>query len=62
MFSTKSDIESWRNDFLEKNNAGEHICPFDKAPVKIFRARFGWRFEGRDEGWLWEVEDLKSRK
>lgn len=61
MFSVKSDIVNWSNDFLNKNEFGQYICPFDKTPVNPVRVSGGWKFAGRSEEWLWSVEDLKNK-
>lgn len=60
MFATKKDIESWCKEFLIKNDSGQFLCPFENEPVTIVKAKGRWKISGKDENWLWDVEDIKE--
>jgi len=60
MFATKKDIESWCKEFLIKNDSGQFLCPFENEPVTIVKAKGCWKISGKDENWLWDVEDIKQ--
>ena len=60
MFADKKSITQWQEEFLDKGDSGEYLCPIDKTPVEAVRKKGQWFIVGRTEEWLWEVEDLKS--
>jgi len=60
MFALKKDIENWCQDFLKKNDAGQYVCPFESVVVRPIKTGAYWKIEGRNEEWIWEVEELKN--
>lgn len=60
MFATRMDLEEWCSSFLEKNAAGQYVCPFDKAQLSLIKEKGYWKISGKNELWLWDVEDIKE--
>jgi len=60
MFATKKDIINWCDDFLIKEQ-GKYFCPSTQEELKIQRVNSYWKIQGKNEEWLWEIEDIKLR-
>lgn len=39
MFADKKSITQWQEEFLDKGDSGEYLCPIDKTPVEAVRKK-----------------------